>query len=85
MAHTVIIFEPNQLPRFIANVTSLKPYKNNPYAVIDPQTFPTDVPLKYWKKGNRSKQITTLTKKANKDAVDAKIKEKQDMKKAVKI
>jgi len=85
MAHTVIIFEPNELPRFIANVTSLRSYKNNPYAVIDPRAFPTDVPLKYWKKGTKSKQILTYTKKADKDKIDAKIKDKENAKKAVKI
>lgn len=85
MVHTVVILEPNELPRYIANVRSLRAYKNNPYAIIDPRNLPTDVPLKYRKKGTKSKQISVLTKKANKDIIDQKIKDKQEVKKAVKI
>jgi hypothetical protein len=81
MAHTVIIFEPDEIPRFIANVTSLRAYKKNPNAVIDPKNLPTDEPLKYWTKGKKNRRIEVLTKKADKDKIDAKIKKKNDAKK----
>ncbi|MFA5768340.1 MAG: hypothetical protein WC871_02230 [Bacteroidales bacterium] len=54
MHHTVILFEPGKLPRFMQNVTSLRHYKKNPYAVIDPKELPPEE-LKYWQMVSRNK------------------------------
>lgn len=76
MPHTVVIIEPGELPRYIANVRSLRSYKNNPNAIIDPKNIPTK-PVKYWKKGKNDRTIEVKTSKKDKDAMDAKVAEKQ--------
>lgn len=52
--HSVIVFEPGKLPRFIANVKSLRAYKKNPHAVIDPRELPPGK-LKYWERVSKNK------------------------------
>lgn len=52
--HSVIVFEPGKLPRFIANVKSLRAYKKNKHAVIDPQVLPKEK-LRYWQKVSNNK------------------------------
>ncbi len=52
--HSVIVFEPGKLPRFIANVKSLRAYKKNKHAVIDPQALPKEK-LRYWQKVSANK------------------------------
>lgn len=54
MSHTVILFEPGKLPRFIQNVTSLRNYRKNPHAVIDPKDLPAEK-LIYWQKVSKNK------------------------------
>lgn len=69
MAHTVVIFEPDKLPLFIANVRSLRPYKNNPNAVIDPTNLPQDS-LEYWKRAG-GRRLATVTKAAERQTIAA--------------
>lgn len=52
--HSVIVFEPGKLPRFIQNVKSLRHYKKNKHAVIDPRVLPKEK-LKYWQKVSNNK------------------------------
>lgn len=52
--HSVILFEPGKLPRFIQNVKSLRHYKKNKHAVIDPRVLPKEK-LKYWQKVSSNK------------------------------
>jgi hypothetical protein len=68
--HSVILFEPGKLPRFIANVKSLRAYKKNPHAVVDPQELPP-AKLKYWERVSKNKPgyYKSAAKRAEVDAM----------------
>lgn len=78
MPNTVVIFEPNKLPVFIANVKSLRAYKNNPHAVINPTNYPQDK-LEYWKRAG-GRRLATVTKAADRQTIAATVASIRDAK-----
>lgn len=73
MTHTVVIFEPGKLPRFIQNVKSIRYYKDNPYAVIDPKDLPKE-DLIYWQKVSKNK-LGYYKSASKRKEIDDKVKE----------